>query len=147
MPINLVQHRSGPSVWERGRATEQWDVERWLAAVLAGGYSGQPSTAVDWRLAAGAGARSHGGPHHRRIRAGIAADSFAPSFRNGTQATVWWAKRRKNLSRRVTRPPGPRRPATPDREAARFTVALMAVMLAYQVWMALKALSSKKIGA
>ena len=30
MPLNLVQHRSGPSVWEEGGSTTAWDVERWL---------------------------------------------------------------------------------------------------------------------
>ena len=38
MPLNLVQHRTGPSVWERPRARDQWDVERWLAAMLAGAF-------------------------------------------------------------------------------------------------------------
>jgi hypothetical protein len=59
MPINLVQHRGGPSVWERGRATEPWDVERWLAAVLAGGLflaSLRRRSIGGWLLAAGGGA-------------------------------------------------------------------------------------------
>ena len=35
MTLNLVQHRSGPSIWEREAAGER-DFERWLVAVLAG---------------------------------------------------------------------------------------------------------------
>jgi len=35
MAMNLVQHRSGPSVWDRAERTE-WDVERWLIGGLAG---------------------------------------------------------------------------------------------------------------
>lgn len=37
MPMNLVQHRSEPNVWERGQANMQWDTERWIAAIAAGG--------------------------------------------------------------------------------------------------------------
>jgi hypothetical protein len=36
MPMNLVQHRSGPSVWDRVDESIEWDVERWLLAVGAG---------------------------------------------------------------------------------------------------------------
>ncbi len=35
MTLNLVQHRSGPSIWQREPAAE-WDTERWLLAMLAG---------------------------------------------------------------------------------------------------------------
>src|SRR5688572_32828556 len=38
MPENLVQHRSGSSVWDRVGASAPWDTERWLAGVLAGGF-------------------------------------------------------------------------------------------------------------
>jgi hypothetical protein len=34
MTLNLVQHRAGPSIWDRETQTE-WDAERWLAAVMA----------------------------------------------------------------------------------------------------------------
>ena len=34
MALNLVQHRSGPSVWDRQDASE-WDLERWLLATAA----------------------------------------------------------------------------------------------------------------
>jgi hypothetical protein len=34
MTLNLVQHRSGPSIWDRD-ARSEWDAERWLAAVMA----------------------------------------------------------------------------------------------------------------
>ena len=58
MPLNLVQHRSGPSVWERPTALDQWDVERWMAAMLAGAFMlaglRRRSTA-GWLLAAGGG--------------------------------------------------------------------------------------------
>jgi phage-related minor tail protein len=35
MTLNLVQHRSGPSIWDREAAGER-DPERWLLAALAG---------------------------------------------------------------------------------------------------------------
>jgi hypothetical protein len=35
MPLNLEQHRSGPSVWENRCATT-WDHERWGASLVAG---------------------------------------------------------------------------------------------------------------
>ena len=35
MPINLVQHRDGPNVWDSASAC--WDVERWVASMAAGG--------------------------------------------------------------------------------------------------------------
>lgn len=35
MTLNLVQHRSEPSIWDRDTGTE-WDLERWLAAAAAG---------------------------------------------------------------------------------------------------------------
>lgn len=38
MPENLVQHRSESNVWDRIGAPAPWDTERWLAAVLAGGF-------------------------------------------------------------------------------------------------------------
>ena len=37
MTMNLVQHRSGPSVWQPRRARVSWSVERWIASVAAGG--------------------------------------------------------------------------------------------------------------
>jgi hypothetical protein len=36
MPMNLVQHRSEPNVWDRADAVP-WDAERWIAALAAGG--------------------------------------------------------------------------------------------------------------
>jgi hypothetical protein len=39
MALNLVQDRSGTNVWDRA-ATAPWDIERWLAAVIAGGCVG-----------------------------------------------------------------------------------------------------------
>ena len=37
MTMNLVQHRSGPSVWQTRRVRMAWNVERWIASVAAGG--------------------------------------------------------------------------------------------------------------
>jgi uncharacterized membrane protein len=37
MTLNLVQHRSGPSIWDRDTASE-WDPERWLLAMIAGAF-------------------------------------------------------------------------------------------------------------
>jgi hypothetical protein len=34
MAINLVQHRAGPSVWDRDHI--EWDSERWFAAIVSG---------------------------------------------------------------------------------------------------------------
>ena len=36
MPLNLEQHRSGPSVWESSCAYASADHERWAAALVAG---------------------------------------------------------------------------------------------------------------
>ena len=36
MAMNLVQHRCGPSVWERAEEHQERDVERWLLASAAG---------------------------------------------------------------------------------------------------------------
>ena len=36
MAMNLVQHRCGPSVWERAEVQQAFDVERWLLASAAG---------------------------------------------------------------------------------------------------------------
>jgi hypothetical protein len=35
MTLNLVQHRSGTSIWDREPPAE-WDTERWLVAIAAG---------------------------------------------------------------------------------------------------------------
>ena len=37
MTLNLVQHRSGPSIWDR-EAESEWDTERWLLMMLAGAF-------------------------------------------------------------------------------------------------------------
>ena len=37
MALNLVQHRSGPSIWEQD-VREDWDCERWIAAMAAGAF-------------------------------------------------------------------------------------------------------------
>ena len=59
MPLNLVQHREGPSVWERPTTYGQWDLERWLAAMMAGALfvaSVRRRSMAGWMLAAGGGA-------------------------------------------------------------------------------------------
>jgi uncharacterized membrane protein len=59
MPLNLVQHRAGPSIWERMPACDRLDVERWLAAMAAGGLfvAGlRRRSAAGWLLAAAGGA-------------------------------------------------------------------------------------------
>ena len=35
MPLNLVQHRAEPNVWDRLDSAYDWDIERWLTAVTA----------------------------------------------------------------------------------------------------------------
>jgi len=37
MALNLVQHRSGPSIWDRETESE-WDTERWLLVMMAGAF-------------------------------------------------------------------------------------------------------------
>jgi hypothetical protein len=37
MTLNLVQHRSGASIWDHDRYSE-WDAERWLVAVMASAF-------------------------------------------------------------------------------------------------------------
>jgi len=59
MPLNLVQHREGPSVWERPTTRGQWDLERWLAAMAAGAlfFAGvRRRSMAGWLMAAGGGA-------------------------------------------------------------------------------------------
>jgi hypothetical protein len=77
MALNLVQHRSGPSVWERAEERMEWDAERWLIAVAAGAF-----------VVSG---------FRQRSRAGL-------MFVLGGAALAWWAaagedKRRKRRGR------------------------------------------------
>lgn len=81
MPENLVQHRDGPSVWERGHSRfslQSCDSERWLASLFAGGL-------VMWAL-------------KRRSRAGL-------MLALGGAALAWWASRgpeeRRELRSRI----------------------------------------------
>lgn len=37
MTMNLEQHRSESSVWDSRRVWVKWDVERWMASMIAGG--------------------------------------------------------------------------------------------------------------
>jgi hypothetical protein len=37
MTLNLVQHRSGPSIWDRDTHSE-WDAERWFVAMMASAF-------------------------------------------------------------------------------------------------------------
>jgi hypothetical protein len=76
MPLNLVQHRAGPSVWERSSARDQWDVERWMAAILAGAFflAGMRRRSIGgWLLSAGGGALAWwaaSAPDTRNLRRG-----------------------------------------------------------------------------
>ena len=36
MPLNLVQHRGEPSVWDRVHEDVEWDLERWLLGAASG---------------------------------------------------------------------------------------------------------------
>jgi len=36
MPLNLVQHRGEPNVWDRVNERTEWDVERWLLGAASG---------------------------------------------------------------------------------------------------------------
>jgi hypothetical protein len=36
MPLNLVQHRGEPSVWDRVDEHTEWDLERWLLGAASG---------------------------------------------------------------------------------------------------------------
>ena len=59
MPLNLVQHREGPSVWDRPTTRDQWDFERWLAAMMAGALflaGVRRRSMAGWMLTAGGGA-------------------------------------------------------------------------------------------
>jgi uncharacterized membrane protein len=62
--MNLVQHRGTDSVWERATEGWHWDMERWMAAAVAGAL-----------LAAAA---------RRRSTAGVAMAC-------GAAALAWWA--------------------------------------------------------
>jgi hypothetical protein len=35
MPLNLVQQRGELSIWDGGGATTPWDIERWVASMIA----------------------------------------------------------------------------------------------------------------
>lgn len=37
MTLNLVQHRAADNVWNRTNRGAEWEIDRWMAAVLAGG--------------------------------------------------------------------------------------------------------------
>ena len=81
MTLNLVQHRSAPSVWDNANSRE-WDTERWMAAVVAGallvsGFRRRTPAglllalgggALAWWAAAGLDER-HG--HRGRLRAAL----------------------------------------------------------------------------
>ena len=79
MSLNLVQDRSGPSVWDRERT--RWDTERWVTALAAGSLllaslKGRRS-AAGWLLLGGSGALAYwaaSGCETRRLRrAGLLA--------------------------------------------------------------------------
>ena len=76
MPLNLVQHREGPSVWDRPTTRDDWDVERWLAAMAAGALflAGiRRRSMAGWMLTVGSGALAWwaaSGPDTRNLRRG-----------------------------------------------------------------------------
>jgi len=76
MTLNLVQHRAGPSIWDRTDARGEWDTERWLAALVAGAFvvSGfRRRDPVGFALAVGGGALAWWaaqGADERRVQRG-----------------------------------------------------------------------------
>jgi len=74
MPLNLVQLRGGPSVWDG--ACAGWDVERWIASMVAGGLlfgAVKRRSAAGLMMAAAAGALgwwAMSAPDARRYRRG-----------------------------------------------------------------------------
>jgi uncharacterized membrane protein len=75
MSLNLVQHRGDSSVWG-GRASEGWDVERWIASMAAGAllFGGiRRRSLAGLLMASGAGALAWwavAAPETRRYRRG-----------------------------------------------------------------------------
>jgi hypothetical protein len=58
MPLNLEQHRSGPSVWDNSCASA-WDHERWAASLVAGALliaGARRRSAIGFAMAAAGGA-------------------------------------------------------------------------------------------
>jgi hypothetical protein len=93
--MNLVQHRGERTVWDRGAATAEWDLERWIVSAVAG-------------AAMTAGFR-------RRSMAGLL-------LAVGGSALAWWAaggieQRREQRHRLGATLPG-RRPMDPVSEAS-----------------------------
>jgi hypothetical protein len=91
MALNLVQHRGAENVWDRAVGAHGWDTERWLLAVMAGGFliSGLRrrsvgglmmvlgGSALAWWAAAGADERNHlRGQFHAALPASRAADDM-----------------------------------------------------------------------
>jgi hypothetical protein len=91
MALNLVQHRGAENVWDRAVGTHGWDTERWLLAVMAGGFliSGLRrrsigglmmvlgGSALAWWAAAGADERNHRrGQFHAALPTSRAAEDL-----------------------------------------------------------------------
>ena len=76
MTLNLVQHRSEPSVWDRTDDRTEWDSERWLVGVLAGAFLVSGLRRRSWAgmmLVVGGGCLAWwaaGGADQRRMRRG-----------------------------------------------------------------------------
>jgi hypothetical protein len=87
MPINLVQHRSGPSVWDRVEQNTEWDLERWLVAAAAGAFMVAGFRSRSWgglMLALGGSSLAWwaaAGPEHR-------------AHHRGRLQAAWHARRR-----------------------------------------------------
>jgi hypothetical protein len=86
MTLNLVQHRSGTSVWDR-EAVGEWDLERWLVALLGGAF-------------VAAGVRRRNAPGLLLAAAGLGLGIWAAtapesrSVRRARLRQVWPLKRR-----------------------------------------------------
>ena len=56
MPLNLVQDRGEKSVWDQRKFGDDWDTERWLASLVAGGLliaAVRRRSAAGWMMAIG----------------------------------------------------------------------------------------------
>jgi hypothetical protein len=56
MLLNLVQHRGERSVWDQRKFSDDWDIERWVALIVAGALfiaAARRRSAAGWLMAAG----------------------------------------------------------------------------------------------